>query len=124
MSNTINGRMRTKPVREAYVEQNPHNKNKRRKSFTRLHSYDDTDIAYRSAPEYLRQLMNTSTISNGHSARSLTRTHSASEMTPRNLGNPKYKAQEDYYDEIQALKKVFINLNLINLDNFIFYIRN
>jgi hypothetical protein len=43
-------------------------------------------------------------------------------MTSRNLGNPKYKAQEDYYDEIQALKKVFINLNLINLDNFIFYI--
>lgn len=23
-------------------------------------------------------------------------------------GNPKYKAQEDYYDEIQTLKKVFI----------------
>jgi hypothetical protein len=119
-----NGRMRTKSVREAYVEQNPYNQTKKRKSFIRLHSYDDTDIAYRSAPEYLRQLMNTSTISNGHSARSLTRTHSASEMTSRNLGNPKYKAQEDYYDEIQALKKVFINLNLINLDNFIFFYRN
>jgi len=108
MSNTINGRMRTKPVREAYVEQNPYNKNKRRKSFTRLHSYDDTDIAYRSAPEYLRQLMNTSTLSNGHSARSLTRTHSASEMTPRKLRKTKYRFQGVYFDEIQLLKKVII----------------
>lgn len=101
----MNGRMRRKSAREAFTEQSPYHRNGKRKSFT--NSYDDTDIAYRSAPEYLRQLMNTSTISNGHSARSLTRTHSASEMTPRNLGNPKYKAQEDYYDEVQLLKKVF-----------------
>ncbi|CAF4396120.1 unnamed protein product, partial [Rotaria sordida] len=48
---------------------------------------------------------------NGHSARSVTRTYSASEMTsPSNFnrptsGNPKYKTQEEYYDEIQFLKK-------------------
>ena len=100
MSRIPNGRMRKRPVRDAFTEQSPYYKNGRRRSFSR--SYDDTDIAYRSAPEYLRQLMNTST----NSARSLTRTHSATEMTPRNLGNPKYKAQEDYYDEVQGLKKV------------------
>jgi hypothetical protein len=101
MSRTVNGRIRRKPVREAFTEQSPYYRNGKRKSFPR--SYDDTDIGYRSTPEYLRQLMNTSI----NSARSLTRTHSASDMTSRNLGNPKYKAQEDYYDEVQALKKVF-----------------
>jgi hypothetical protein len=111
MSKTINGRMRTKSAREAYVEQFSHNKNRKRKSFTRLHSFDDSDIAYRSTPSYLKQLMNTSTLSNGNSARTLTRTHSASEMTPRTLGNPKYKAQEDYYDEVQSLKKVLQEFN-------------
>jgi len=116
----MNGRIRTKTAREFYVEQSPYNHNKKRHSFTRLHSYDDTDIAYQGTPEYLRQLMNTSTISNGHSARSIKRLHSASEMTSRNLGNPKYKAQEDYYDEIQSLKKVFIYFNLIDLYNLIF----
>lgn len=26
-------------------------------------------------------------------------------------GNPKYKAQEDYYDDIQEFKKVFIDFS-------------
>jgi hypothetical protein len=63
-------------------------------------------------------------------ARNVPRTKSASEITPRNngkeiswscqkrifvwfslvnrsiSGNPRYKAQEDYYDEIQLMKKV------------------
>jgi len=98
MPNGINGPMQSKTVREAYVDQSPYNKKKKRKSFTRLHSYDDSDISYRNAPEYLKQLMNNTP--------RLTRTNSASEMTSRILGNPKYKAQEDYYDEVQSLKKV------------------
>ncbi|CAF3081589.1 unnamed protein product [Rotaria sp. Silwood2] len=111
MSKTTNGRSRTNSARQSYVEQVSYNQHRKKQSFTRLHSYDDTDIAYRSAPEYLKQLMNTSTLSNGHSARSITRTQSASDMTsPNNFnrpasGNPKYKTQEEYYDEIQVLKK-------------------
>lgn len=97
----MNGRLRSKPVREAYVDQSPYNQNRKRKSFTHIHSYDDTDIAYRSAPEYLKHLMNTS-----NSTKGLTRTSSVTDMTPRTIGNPKYKAQEDYYDEVQSLKKV------------------
>ena len=99
---------RTRSVREAFTDQSPYKRTSKRKSFSHSNSYDENDFAYRSAPEYLRQLMNTSIVSNGtSSARSVTRTHSANEMTPRNLGNPKYKAQEDYYDEVQLLKKVF-----------------
>ncbi|CAF0844882.1 unnamed protein product [Rotaria sordida] len=111
MSRTINGRIRTNSKREVYVEQMPHNRHRKIKSFKRLHSYDDSEVAYRSTPDYLKQLMNTSTLSNGHSARSVTRTYSASEITsPNNFnrptsGNPKYKTQEEYYDEIQFLKK-------------------
>lgn len=104
MSHSTNGRVRTKTVREAFTEQSPYHQRRKRQTFSRLS--DDTDIAYRSAPEYLRQIMNTSMASNASSARSITRTYSATEMTPRSLGNPKYKAQEDYYDEVQLLKKV------------------
>ncbi|CAF3567814.1 unnamed protein product [Rotaria socialis] len=111
MSKVLNGKMRTSPAREAYVRQVPYNRDKKRNSFTSLHSYDDSDVAYRSAPEYLKQLMNTSMSSTGHSTRTLTRTHSASDITSTsNLnrpvsGNPKYKTQEEYYDEIQYFKK-------------------
>lgn len=114
----MNGRLRSKPIREAYVDQSPYSQNKKRRSFSSLHSYDDTDIAYRSTPEYLKQLMNTSS-----SARSITRTSSVTDMTPRNIGNPKYKAQEDYYDEIQSLKKVrFYQFKFSSFSLFYFYI--
>ena len=96
-----NGRIRTKSVREAFTDPSPYHGQKFRRQ-----SSDDSGIAYRSTPEYLRHLMNTSTLSNGSTTKSLVRPSSASEITPRNLGNPKYKAQEDYYDEIQLLKKV------------------
>ncbi|UJR15342.1 hypothetical protein I4U23_002291 [Adineta vaga] len=104
--------MRNKPPRDVYYQQSPYHKTRKRKSSGSLYSYDDSDIAYRSAPQYLKRLLNTSNSSNGYSARSLTRTHSASEVSTQNninrqsnIGNPKYKAQEDYYDEIQLLKK-------------------
>ncbi|CAM4791256.1 unnamed protein product [Rotaria magnacalcarata] len=103
--------MRTSPAREAYIHQASYNRDKKRNSFTSLHSYDDSDGAYRSTPEYLKQLMNTSMSSNGHSTRTLTRTHSASDITSTSninrpvSGNPKYKTQEEYYDEIQYFKK-------------------
>lgn len=84
MSRTMNGRVRRNSAREAFVEQVPYNRDKKRKSFTRLHSYDDSDLSFRSTPEYLKQLMNTSISSNGYSARSLKRTHSASDMTSMN----------------------------------------
>ncbi|CAF1041765.1 unnamed protein product [Adineta ricciae] len=101
--------IRTKPPRDVYHRQSPYKTNRKRASSGSLYSYDDSDIAYRSAPEHLKRLLDTS---NGSSARKLTRTNSASEMLtqnalnrPTNIGNPKYKAQEDYYDEIQLLKK-------------------
>ncbi|CAF4647870.1 unnamed protein product [Rotaria sp. Silwood1] len=111
MSKTINGRTRMNSARKAYIEQTPYNQHQQKKSFTRLHSYDDTNVAYQGSPEYLKQLMNTSTLSNGYSSRSITRTQSASDLTSLNnfnrpsSGNPKYKTQEEYYDEIQFLKK-------------------
>jgi hypothetical protein len=103
--------------------------NKKREIFTSLNPSDDTDLAYRSTPNYLRQLAQQGSLSPTEmiSARNIPRTKSASELTPRNnckenfskllikiliivnrsmSGNPKYKAQEDYYDEIQLLKKV------------------
>ncbi len=93
---------------------------------------DDGDLAYRSTPNYLRQIAQQALLSPTEmmSARNIPRTKSASELTPRNnckkknfeiidkkkfffilvnrsmTGNPKYKAQEDYYDEVQSLKKV------------------
>ncbi|CAF1404964.1 unnamed protein product [Adineta ricciae] len=101
--------IRTKPPRDVYHRQSPYKTNRKRASSGSLYSYDDSDIAYRSAPEHSKRLLDTS---NGSSARRLTRTNSASEMLtqnalnrPANIGNPKYKAQEDYYDEIQLLKK-------------------
>ncbi|CAF1377653.1 unnamed protein product [Adineta steineri] len=101
--------IRTKSRRDSSIERSPYNESRKRKSSTSLYSYDDSDIAYRSAPEYLRRLMNTS---NGN----VTRTHSASEMNLNRLdsGNSKYKAQEDYYDEIQLLKK---ELKFVKDDN-------
>ena len=80
----MNREIRTKSIREPYFEQSPYNGSNKRGSFASLHSYDDSDIAYRSAPEYLRRLMNTSISSNGNSVRSLKRTRSASEMAPQN----------------------------------------
>lgn len=86
---------------------------KKRKNFTHLRSLDDTDLAYRSMSNYLRQSRPDPfdvepmemTL-----AKNLPRTKSASEMTPRTTrpasGTPMYKAQEDYYDEVQTLKKV------------------
>lgn len=105
MSRMNNGRMRSRPVREAFTDRSPYHRQGKRRSV------DDSNIAYQSTPEYLRQLMNTSTISNGSTTKSLVRTSSATEMTPRSLGNPKYKAQEDYYDEVQLLKKVLFYSN-------------
>ena len=60
---------------------------KKRKSFTHLHSFDDTDLAYRSASDYLRQSKQESpTIESLEMmlTRNIPRTKSASEMTPRN----------------------------------------
>lgn len=104
--------------------------NKKSETFTSLDPSGNTDFAYRSTPNYLRQLAQQGSLSSTEmiSARNVPRTKSASEITPRNnckknmnlsiktnfiilvnrsmTGNPKYKAQEDYYDEIQLLKKV------------------
>jgi hypothetical protein len=107
MSKTMNREIRKKSRRESYLEQSPYNGSKKRKSLTSLHSYDDSDIAYQSAPEYLKRLMNTSISSNGHSVRSLTRTQSASEMIPGN--NCKKRI---YYQ-----RKFFINCFLLSQSN-------
>lgn len=59
---------------------------KKRKPFTRLRSFDDTDLAYRSTSSYLRQAQEErSSIEPMEMilARSIPRTKSASEMTPR-----------------------------------------
>lgn len=80
---------RTKPPRESYFEKSPYNGNKKRKSISSVHSYDDSDIGYRSTPEYLKRLMNTSISSNGQSARTLTRTYSASEISSQNNSKQK-----------------------------------
>lgn len=86
---------------------------KKRKSFTHLRSLDDTDLAYRSMSNYLRQSRPDPFDGEPMEmtlAKNLPRTKSASEMTPRATrpasGTPMYKAQEDYYDEVQTLKKV------------------
>jgi hypothetical protein len=85
-------------------------KNRSKQNKKDLHSFDDSDISYRSAPEYLKHV-----VSNGYSARNGTRRQSASETISRSnvIGNPKYKAQEDYFDEIQILKKVLIDFHFI-----------
>ncbi|CAF0827064.1 unnamed protein product [Adineta steineri] len=119
MSNYNNTGSRTKNAREIYVEQLPYGQgltpcmNKKRRPFTHLNTADDMDLAYRSTPDYLRHLahQDTSAPIELILAKNIPRTKSASEMTPRNnvnrsiSGNPKYKAQEDYYDEIQSMKK-------------------
>ncbi|CAF1162047.1 unnamed protein product [Adineta ricciae] len=113
------GGVRIKNARETYVDQLPYGRgltgymNKKRKPFTHLNTTDDFDLGYRSTPDYLRQLaqQDSSIPTELLLARNVPRTKSASEMTPRNnvsrstIGNPKYKAQEDYYDEIQSLKQ-------------------
>ena len=109
MSKPISGTHRRKTARDFYVDQFPYAQNKRRKSLTHGRAFDDSAIAYRGAPEYLRQLLNTSATSVESSTKKFTRTTSASESTSTVrtvIGNPKYKAQEDYYDEIHELKKV------------------
>ena len=83
MSKIINGRMQTYPSRESHAEQMFDVQNKKKRS-THLRSLDDTDVAYRDAPEYLRQLMNTSTLSSGHSARGATRTYSTGDVISSN----------------------------------------
>ncbi|CAF0735042.1 unnamed protein product [Adineta steineri] len=119
MSKYNNTGSRTKNAREIYVEQLPYGQgltpcmNKKRRPFTHLNTADDMDLAYRSTPDYLRHLahQDTSAPIELILAKNIPRTKSASEMTPRNnvnrsiTGNPKYKAQEDYYDEIQSMKK-------------------
>ncbi|UJR31233.1 hypothetical protein I4U23_018735 [Adineta vaga] len=119
MSKMSNGGVRMKNAREIYIEQLPSGRgltgymNKKRKTFTHLNSTDDIDFAYRSTPDYLRHLtqQDSSIPTELMLAKNIPRTKSASEMTPRNsvnrstMGNPKYKAQEDYYDEIQSLKQ-------------------
>lgn len=75
---------------------------KRRNSLTHVRSLDDTTISYRSTPEYLRQLVNAS--STPRTVRSRRNSVNESLNTTVN-GNPKYKAQEDYYDEVHSLKK-------------------
>lgn len=87
MSKIVNGRRRANRSRENSVQQSPYGRHKRRSSLTHLHSLDDTDISYLSTPEYLRQVMNTSAVSDGYSSRSVTRTHSASEMASNNYCN-------------------------------------
>lgn len=92
--------------------------NKKHEIFTNINSSDQTDFAYRSTTNYLRQVTNqqnpfSSTEMN--TGRSLVRTRSATDLTPRtnrpsSSGNPKYKAQEDYYDEIQTMKKDMKNV--------------
>jgi hypothetical protein len=78
------------------------NKKRYKQAKKDLHSFDDSDISYQSAPEYLKHLK-----SNGHSARTIPRAQSASDISRNGvIGNPKYKAQEDYFDEIHLLKKV------------------
>jgi hypothetical protein len=83
MSKLMNGRNRIKSNRESHAGRSPYGQDRKRKSFTGLHSLDDTDPGYQSTPEYLRQLMNTSTSSNGYSVRNAGRRKSASEITPR-----------------------------------------
>ncbi|CAF1072986.1 unnamed protein product [Rotaria sordida] len=115
----INGGIRTKNAREMYVEQLPHGQgftsymNRKRKPFTHINSFDDIDLAYRSTPGYLREVFQQNSLSSNEmfSARDIPRTKTASELALKSntnrstSGNPKYKAQEDYYDEIQLLKK-------------------
>ncbi|CAF2818525.1 unnamed protein product [Rotaria sp. Silwood2] len=90
--------------------------NRKRKPLTHLNSFDDTDLAYRSASGYLRDMFEQNSLAPNEmiSERDIPRTKTASELTFKSntsrstSGNPKYKAQEDYYDEIQSLKKVLI----------------
>lgn len=111
--------------------------NRKRDTFTGLNPLDDVDLAYRSTPSYLRQLAQQGSISSNEmlATANVPRTKSASEITPRNngnskqttkfeghfvsflvnrsmSGNPKYKAQEDYYDEIQSMKRVRLIFDL------------
>ncbi len=60
--------------------------NKKREIFTSLNPSDNTDLAYRSTPNYLRQLAQQASLSPTEmiSARNIPRTKSASEITPRN----------------------------------------
>ncbi|CAF3537720.1 unnamed protein product [Rotaria socialis] len=112
------GGTRTKSVREAYVEQLPYGQgltgymNRKRKPFTHLNAVDDNDLAYRSTSDYLRGYYNPNPQSEPEmiSERHIPRTKTASELALKSTnrsasGNPKYKAQEDYYEEIQLLKK-------------------
>ncbi|CAF3674221.1 unnamed protein product [Rotaria sp. Silwood1] len=115
----VNGGIRTRNAREIYVEQLPHGQgltpymNRKRKPFTHLNSFDDTDLAYRSTSGYLRDMFQQNPYASNEmiSERDIPRTKTASELTFKSnthrptSGNPKYKAQEDYYDEIQLLKK-------------------
>ncbi|CAF2126441.1 unnamed protein product [Rotaria magnacalcarata] len=112
------GGTRTKSVREAYVEQLPYGQgltgymNRKRKPFTHLNTVDDNDLAYRSTSDYLRGYYNPNAQSDPDmiSERHIPRTKTANELALKSTnrsasGNPKYKAQEDYYEEIQLLKK-------------------
>jgi hypothetical protein len=66
--------------------------NRKRETFTSLNPSDDTDFAYRSTPNYLRQIAQQASLSPTEmmSARNIPRTKSASELTPRNNCKKKF----------------------------------
>jgi len=77
--------------------------NRKRETFTSLNPSDDTDFAYRSTPNYLRQIAQQTSLSPTEmmSARNIPRTKSASELTPRN--NCKKKFLRNYLSRLFLL---------------------